>query len=98
MGESKSRVRGESKSRGLNHGATTAALWPWPEWEVANPPDGHTDLAIQVPLRSSRRLVRHDDVPEAANMPPTPWQTEIFALGIWAGAMPRIWRTLSCSA
>jgi hypothetical protein len=27
-------------------------------------------------------------VPEAANMPPTPWQTEILASGIWAGAMP----------
>ncbi len=37
-------------------------------------------------------------VPEAANIPPTPWQTEILAPGIWAGAMPRIWRTLSCSA
>ena len=37
-------------------------------------------------------------VPEAANMPPTPWQTEILAPGIWAGAMPRIWRTLSCNA
>src|SRR5271166_740745 len=31
-------------------------------------------------------------------MPPTAWQTEILAPGIWAGAMPRIWRTLSCSA
>jgi hypothetical protein len=30
-------------------------------------------------------------VPDAANMPPTPWQTEILAPGIWAGAMPRIW-------
>ena len=29
-------------------------------------------------------------VPDAVNMPPTPWQTEIFAPGIWAGAMPRI--------
>jgi hypothetical protein len=37
-------------------------------------------------------------VPEAANMPPTPWQTEILAPGTWAGAMPRIWRTLSWSA
>jgi len=37
-------------------------------------------------------------VPEAANMPPTPWQTEILAPGIWAGAVPRIWRTLSCRA
>ena len=37
-------------------------------------------------------------VPEAANRPPTPWQTEIPALGIWAGAMPRIWRTLFCNA
>src|SRR5215470_8171242 len=37
-------------------------------------------------------------VPEAANMPPTPWQTEILAPGICAGAMPRICRTLSCSA
>jgi hypothetical protein len=26
-------------------------------------------------------------------MPPTPWQTEILAPGIWAGAVPRIWRT-----
>jgi hypothetical protein len=31
-------------------------------------------------------------VPEAANMPPTPWQTEILASGICAGALPRIWR------
>ena len=37
-------------------------------------------------------------VPLAANMPPTPWQTEILAPGICAGAMPRIWRTLSCKA
>jgi hypothetical protein len=29
-------------------------------------------------------------VPEAANMPPTPWQTEILASGTCAGAMPRI--------
>jgi hypothetical protein len=35
-------------------------------------------------------------VPEAANMPPTPSQTEIRAPGIWAGEIPRIWRTLSC--
>jgi hypothetical protein len=27
-------------------------------------------------------------VPEAANMPPTPWPTEIRAPGIWAGAVP----------
>src|SRR5271166_6169444 len=26
--------------------------------------------------------------PLAANMPPTPWQTEILAPGIWAGATP----------
>jgi hypothetical protein len=37
-------------------------------------------------------------VPEAANMPPTSWQTEIRAPGICAGADPRIWRTLSCKA
>ena len=37
-------------------------------------------------------------VPEAAIMPPTPWQTEILAPAIWAGAAPRIWRTLSCNA
>jgi hypothetical protein len=24
-------------------------------------------------------------VPLAANMPPTPWQTEIFLSGIWSG-------------
>ena len=37
-------------------------------------------------------------VPDAANMPPTPWQTETLAPGICAGAVPRIWRTLSCKA
>jgi hypothetical protein len=37
-------------------------------------------------------------VPDAANMPPTPWQTVILASGIWAGATRRIWRTLSCKA
>jgi hypothetical protein len=37
-------------------------------------------------------------VPEAANMPPMPSQTEILAPGICAGAVPRIWRTLSCHA
>ena len=37
-------------------------------------------------------------VPDAANIPPTPWHTEIFAPGICAGAIPRICRTLSCSA
>ncbi len=31
-------------------------------------------------------------------MPPTPWQTETRALSIWAGVVPRIWRTLSCNA
>src|SRR5260370_2407436 len=31
-------------------------------------------------------------VPDAANMPPTPWQTEILASGIWAEAVQRIWR------
>ena len=29
-------------------------------------------------------------VPEAANMPPTPWQTEILAPGICAGAIPHL--------
>src|SRR5205085_5125159 len=37
-------------------------------------------------------------VPDAANMPPTPWHTDIFASLTCAAAMPRIWRTLSCSA
>src|SRR5579859_7525057 len=37
-------------------------------------------------------------VPEAANMPPTPWQTDTLAPAICAGAMPRICRTLSCNA
>jgi hypothetical protein len=32
-------------------------------------------------------------VPEAAYMPPNWWKTEILASGIWAEAMPRIWRT-----
>jgi len=32
-------------------------------------------------------------VPLAANMPPTPWQTEILAPRICAGAVPRVWRT-----
>jgi hypothetical protein len=43
-------------------------------------------------------LVRKNDRADAANMPPTPWQTEIFASLTCAGAMPRICRTLSCSA
>src|SRR5690349_5710295 len=34
-------------------------------------------------------------VPEAANMLPTPSQTEILAPRIWAGAAPRLWRALS---
>ena len=34
-------------------------------------------------------------VPLAANMSPTSWQTDILAPGIRAGAVPRIWRTLS---
>ena len=29
-------------------------------------------------------------VPDAANIPPTPWQTEIFAPSICAGDVPRI--------
>ena len=37
-------------------------------------------------------------VPDAANMPPTPWQTEIFAPCTCAGAVPRIWRMLSWRA
>jgi len=37
-------------------------------------------------------------VPEAGNMPPTPWQTEISAPGICTGAVARIWRTLYCKA
>lgn len=37
-------------------------------------------------------------VPDAANIPPTPWATLIFAPSTWAGAMPRICRTLSCRA
>ena len=31
-------------------------------------------------------------MPEVVNMPPTPWQTEILASGIWTGAVPHIWR------
>lgn len=37
-------------------------------------------------------------VPLALNMPPTPWTIEISAPGTWAGAVPRICRTPSCSA
>ena len=36
-------------------------------------------------------------VSDEANMPPTPWQTEIRAPGFGRGRC-RIWRTLSCSA
>src|SRR5688572_5119421 len=36
--------------------------------------------------------------PLAANIPPTPSAIETWAPGTWAGAMPRSWRTLSCSA
>ena len=37
-------------------------------------------------------------VPEAENIPPTPWHTLTFTSGTCAGAMPRTWRTLSCRA
>ena len=33
-------------------------------------------------------------VPEAANVPPTPWQTDI-SVAVWVAPAPRIWRTLS---
>jgi peptidoglycan/LPS O-acetylase OafA/YrhL len=52
--------------------------------QIVSPPYGTSFPMITVPL--------------AANIPPTPWQTEIFAPGTWAGATPRIWRTLSWSA
>ena len=50
---------------------------------------------VKIPIGASLEMMV---VPEAANMPPTPWQTEILASGIWAGTMPRIWRMLSCNA
>jgi hypothetical protein len=37
-------------------------------------------------------------VPEAANISPTPWQTDILASEIWAGGAPHLARTLSCNA
>jgi len=51
----------------------------------------------QIPLAHAAQGGSFDMMmaPEAANMPPTPWQTEILASGIWAGAVPRIWRALS---
>ena len=50
--------------------------------------------ADQEPGASFEKMI----VPEAANMPPTPWHTEIFAPSTCAAAMPRICRTLSCNA
>ena len=55
--------------------------------------DEHTEVQNPAHLSLVKIIV-----PLAANMPPTPWHTEIFAPGTCAGAMPRIWRTLSCSA
>ena len=50
------------------------------------------------PARPQGRSLENTTVPLALNMPPTPWQTEIFAPGTCAGAVPRICRTLSCRA
>ena len=53
------------------------------------------------PFRLSPSYGRSFDmmiVPLAANIPPTPCATLIFAPSTWAGAVPRIWRTLSWSA
>src|SRR5450759_1449694 len=58
---------------------------------------GHCGLPWGLTRPDQRWLVKMI-VPDAANMPPTPWQTEILAPGTCAGAMPRICRTLSCSA
>src|SRR5512146_28958 len=52
-------------------------------------------LTVEAPQGAS---LENTIVPEAANMPPTPWAMLILAFGTWAGAIPRICRTLSCSA
>src|ERR1041384_5259035 len=46
----------------------------------------------------NHRTFENTTVPDAANMPPTPWHTEILAFGTCAAAVPRNCRTLSCSA
>src|SRR5258708_18664327 len=58
-----------------------AHLWSAPSGASRNDEGGY---------RSFVKII----VPLAPNMPPTPWQTEIFAPGTCAGAMPRICRTL----
>jgi hypothetical protein len=45
-------------------------------------PTSRTLLNPNAPLLAEPTI---SAVPEAANMPPTPWQTEIRAPGIWAG-------------
>ena len=54
--------------------------------------------AAAAPRPVHGRWFEKTTVPDALNMPPTPWQTLIFAPGTWAGAVPRICRTLSCRA
>jgi len=58
---------------------------------------GAAEVAATPPVRYGASFDQIT-VPEAANMPPTPWLIEIFAPGTWAGAMPRSCRMLSCMA
>ena len=77
------------KGGGSGRGSTSLISKPPPECFACRPP--LSEGGVQ------RWLVKMI-VPEAPNMPPTPWQTEIFAFGTCAAAVPRICRTLSCSA
>jgi hypothetical protein len=102
---------GESGTWG--HLETSAANAPARGWLGGGPIDGLVrglpPWRDRVSTRNGRAKPRAEGtpygrpvpkmmVPEAANIPPTPWQTEIFASAICAGAMPRICRTLSCKA
>jgi hypothetical protein len=57
-----------------------------------------TPLSSDLPYTSLRRLVRHDDRAGGGEHTADTVTNGDFGVGIWVGAVPRIWRTLSCSA
>ena len=78
---------------------TASVNWYQNPWRQAVP-----DVLVGLRTRARRPPGDHGGwllntmVPAAANMPPTPCATEIFAPGTCAGAMPRNCRTHSCIA
>jgi hypothetical protein len=93
------RAAGGGRDEGLRHVRPSMRRRP-------GPGQGAEPRRIGAAARCGRRTAfpvqgrsfENTTVPEAENMPPTPWQTLSFAPGTCAGAVPRICRTLSCRA